>query len=232
MTEQEDIKESVPESAPEEQQEELQERQETESVQEEEKEDIRSRNLRLIAQAKEKVEQQNKYLLNEKKQLQEKIKKYESEYEDLDDTSDEKEYVKEIQELKEQQAALMQQMNLERAEKQIVTKYPDFADVVSNVNMAILQEQDTTLYDKIQEEPDIIKKADLAYKGILKHNIYEAATNAQTKKEAILRNMKKPRPAGALPKEGNVDVAPIDRLNSPQYQNELRRKAQLARSRL
>jgi len=218
-------------------------------------EDVRVRNLRLMARSKEKLQQDYKMLENERNQALDKIKEYELRFksedadagiDDADNVSDYDVDSKAIKDLKkqvtlqqEQQQQFLTYLAVQKAEEGLVKKHNDFAEVVSETNTSILKELDPTEYMKIVKESDIFKKGLMAYKAIRKHNIFQSANagdnagvDAAYNKEIITKNMTKPRPAAATVKSNADSASVFSNLHSRDFQNQLRKELEESRRKM
>jgi len=201
-------------------------------------EDVRVRNLRLIAKSKEKLKMEKVRLEAENKKLAEKLKQYEAQKDEFEDDEEgqpnrtNSELKKQILSMQQQQQQLLQQMAMDKAEKRLLSEHIDFADVVSTTNVSILEEIDPETTKEIMAEPDIYKKGIKAYKAIRKHKIYESANQVAANKEAIIKNMAKPKSAVSSPRKSSESSSVFADLHSRDYQNKLKQQLELAKQRV
>ena len=124
----------------------------------------------------------------------------------------------------EDQQQLRLQVMAQNAELKLRQKYPDFEQVVSPDNIAILRETEPEIAESIGSQSDIFSKAVAAYKAIKKFGIYEETTVVQNR-ETISKNLSKPRPAASVsPSTGNN---PLSKANAFATVLTEERKAQL-----
>lgn len=200
-------------------------------------EDVRIRNLRLIAKSKEKLKAENMRIEAEKKALEERLKKYEEEEEDEfeDETTVAfKKKIAAMEDKQRKQEEAILRFTLEKIENKLLSKYVDFADVVSPTNVSILEsmEDKQDLIKAIANEPDLYKKGVMAYEAIRSNKIYDSALEVESNKEAIIKNMSKPQSSVSSPKKTSESSSAFADLHSRDYQNQLRKKLDLAKSRV
>ena len=214
------------------------------------KDEVKQRNMRLLAKSRDKLKGDNLRLMAEKKELEDKIKAREEEYslDDEDDEEDavmtprEKRLVKKQKELELSQIEdrkkhdrLQNDINkriIEDVGKQVTEKYIDFADVVSQTNVSTLEVVDEELYKELLKEPDLYTLSIKTYEAIRKHGIYTKALEAKANKEAITKNLEKPKSAISAPRKNSDSSSVFSDLHSKDYQNKLRLELAKATERL
>jgi len=197
-------------------------------------EDIRVRNLRMIGKAKEKLEERNRVLLAEKAVLQTRLneRKPKEDEDDGDYVDSNAELKKQIVAMQNQQQHFLNQMAIREASQRLVSKHSDFEDVVSKDNVSVLEGLDPLIIDEIASEQDIYKKGIKAYNAIRKHKIYQAANDLADNKEAILKNLAKPKPSNTVSNSASNNKSVFADLNSRDYQNKLKRQLEEAKGRM
>jgi hypothetical protein len=168
-----------------------------------------SRNFRALSEAKRKVEKERDEALARIRAFESKIVTEPAEevnsVEDFEDTDDK------YKKLAREQQNMKLQMMAQNAEQQLRKQYPDFDDVVSPDNIAILNEAEPEIAQSIGSQADLFSKAVAAYKAIKKFGIYEPKEIAQNK-ETIDKNLAKPRPATSV--SPAIGANPLTRANA------------------
>ncbi|MFW6121423.1 MAG: hypothetical protein ACOC80_11070, partial [Petrotogales bacterium] len=103
--------------------------------------------------------------------------------------------------------------NLEQRliEQQIKSQYPDFDKVVNKETLEMLRDSDPDLADSIAANPNLMSKANAAYKAIKRAGFIESNTH-QKGKEKVQENINKPRPVSSIsPQQGK---SPLSRANA------------------
>jgi len=197
---------------------------------EEPAEDPRVRNLRLIANAKERLEQENHRLAVENKRIEDRLKQYETQTSEVSVKQNVSQTDSQtIAEMKQRQEQFFAQMALEKAETKLLKKHDDFAQVVSKTNVSILAEADPAIAKKIAEAPNLYEQGIIAYNAIRKHKIYEdTKKKADYNKEIIAINSSKPKPTNTSPSKSSEASTAFADIHSREYQDRLR--ADLKRS--
>jgi len=198
-------------------------------------EDIRVTNLRKIASAKEKLERENEKLAKEYKEALEKLASYEKtvddeEY-DFDDDDSKPEPKLNKEELKKQILEEIRQTNaveneLKRVGDIVNKERQNFAEVVSTVNVSSLKTIDPDEYNRLEREPDLVKKALGAYDAIMKHKLHRLEIKENSKK--ITENLSKPKHAFVA----NQKTSSFKNLYTKDAQEVLRRELEESKSRI
>jgi hypothetical protein len=198
--------------------------------------------MRLVASAKEQLERENHRLEEEKRALIAKLeaaqaqKEKQAKLDAMDDiieetgdfrTAEENAALKsEVTALRQDVHQLLSQAATEKAEKKVLQKYRDFEEVASEVNVSVLKSVDPEAFKQIVAEPDLYKKGVMAYEAIRKNKIYENAVEVAQNKEAIIKNIAKPKLTNSSPRMGSDQTSVFANLNSKEYQDQLRKELQ------
>lgn len=120
-------------------------------------------------------------------------------------------------------------------ETQIRSNFPDFEKVVSEENVAILNEMEPEIAQSLSETKNMYAKAASAYKIIKKLGIYKNDEVSMAKKQIVAKNAAKPKPlASVSPQQGD---SPLSKANAfangmtKELQEQLRREMMEARKR-
>jgi len=118
-------------------------------------------------------------------------------------------------------------------EAKIKANFPDFDQVVSQDNVAILNQEEPELAASLRDTQDIYTKAAAAYKAIKRMGIYKDESVFMKEKEIAIVNSKKPRPLTSVnPQQGD---SPLSKANAfangltPELREQLRREMYDAR---
>ena len=160
--------------------------------------------IRALRSSKEKLEQQNRELLNRLKQIEEKQQSQakaapEQKY-DPDDLV-ERRYVD------ERLKNIEQQVTQTSTEYRLKNQYPDFDKVVNDATIAQLKEKNPVLADAIGQVPDFYNKAAAAYEAIKNLGLYNEDNYAKERAQAQ-DNSQKPRPLTSIsPQKADSPIA-------------------------
>lgn len=138
-----------------------------------------------------------------------------SDSDDLVDNKKLNEYVryqkKQIQELKKQQRAVLEQTKSATAEARFMTEHPDWQKVMSMDNIKALSDAYPELARSVNSASDVYEKAKATYTLIKRFGIYEE-TPYEAEKNRALENIAKPKPTASIsPQQGDT---PLSRANA------------------
>lgn len=122
-----------------------------------------------------------------------------------------KKLVQEIRKLKQQVEKTTYQSSQDATEAKIRAQFPDFEDVVSVENVAMLNQQYPDVAKMLKDTPDVYSKASSAYHIMKRFGIYKDRSYDEEKMKAI-KNSQKPRPlASVAPQQGD---SPLSKANA------------------
>ncbi len=174
-------------------------------------------NLVKMRLAREKAERERDELLqmlkyqmnnvNPSKQEPEPEEDYGIGNEDLAEGKHIRKVSKELSDIKKQLAAYKQQSQQDIVEAKIKMQFPDFANVVSEQNVAYLKEEHPEIAQMLIDTSDTYTKAASAYKVIKQFGIYKETPMSRDKVQA-LKNVAKPKPMAAInPQQGDTPLS-------------------------
>lgn len=124
---------------------------------------------------------------------------------------DAKRLVQEIQRVKKQLKQYGSQSQETAIEAKIRATYPDFGSVVSQENVARLNQEYPEIAQTLKDTPDLWNKASAAYSIMKKFGIHKDMTYEEDKMKAI-KNAQKPRPVASVnPQQGD---SPLSKANA------------------
>jgi hypothetical protein len=185
-------------------------------------------NFKAIREAKEKAERERDLLLSKLLEMQnaqssqkvqpEIIEEPEQDFDfnvNDDDLLEGKHAKKIIAKMQKMEKALENYKNQSyntSVEAKIKLNFPDFDQVVSHDNVAILNEQEPELAASLRDTKDIYTKAAAAYKAIKRMGIYKDESAFMKEKDIAIANSKKPRPLTSVsPQQGD---SPLSKANA------------------
>ena len=122
-----------------------------------------------------------------------------------------KAYAREIKELKKQLASNHQQTATAVAEAQIKAQYPDFYQVVSEENVALLNTMHPEIANTIRTSTDTYAKAVTAYTMIKRLGIAAPEDTYVQDKARVKNNLAKPKPSAAVtPRQSDSPLANVN----------------------
>jgi hypothetical protein len=207
-------------------------------------------NFKAIREAKERAERERDLLLSKlvemqaqqqpKQKIQEEI--IEQPEEDFDFTMNDddllegkhaKRLVAELKKMKSEMKSYKTATYNNSVESKIKNNFPDFESVVSQENVAILNEEFPELAASLRDTSDIYNKAAAAYSVIKRMGIYKEQDSFMKEKQIAIANSKKPRPlASVSPQQGD---SPLSKANAfangltPELKEQMRREMNQAR---
>ena len=122
-----------------------------------------------------------------------------------------KQLVQELKKVKKELRQFHSQSNETAVEAKIKATYPDFIDVVSAENVAILNREYPEIAQTLRDTPDIYNKASAAYSIMKRFGIYKDKAYDEDKMKAV-KNAQKPRPVASVsPQQGD---SPLSKANA------------------
>lgn len=122
-----------------------------------------------------------------------------------------KAYAKEIKELKKQLASNHQQTATAVAEAQIKAQYPDFYQIVSEENVALLNTMHPEIANTIRTSTDTYAKAVTAYTMIKRLGIAAPEDTYVQDKARVKNNLAKPKPSAAVtPRQSDSPLSNVN----------------------
>lgn len=104
----------------------------------------------------------------------------------------------------EQEASRVSQNSID---VRLRSEMPDLDQVITSENLAMFRDMEPDLAESIGNQPDMYKKAKLAYKMIKQYGIYKENTYSQDK-EMAKKNSLKPKPlASVSPQQGDTPMS-------------------------
>jgi hypothetical protein len=191
-------------------------------------ETVKEFNLRELRQAKERAERERdemmKQILSFQQQKQNPIAQDDVEEDEFADMGIEdeslvegkhlKQMVREIKNLKQtvkQYEKQTRQSSQETMDVRLKSQYPDINKVLTKENIELFRDMNPDLADTINHNPDMFKKASLAYQMIKQYGIYKE-DNFASERAVAQKNAAKPRPLAAVsPQQGE---SPMSKANA------------------
>ena len=185
------------------------------------------------------VEMQNSQQQVKQKLQEEKIEPEEPEFDfnmnddDLLEGKHAKKLYAELKKMKSEMKSYKTATYNTSVESKIKNNFPDFESVVSQENVAILNEEFPELAASLRDTTDIYNKAAAAYSVIKRTGIYKEQGEFMKEKQVAIANSKKPRPlASVSPQQGD---SPLSKANAfangltPELKEQMRKEMAQAR---
>lgn len=228
--EQENIIENEIEETEQQEQPQVEEQQQPEQPEKKPELDDRERNLAALREARERAEKERDEAIEYIKQLQQRQLPPEEQDPDLDpDDLVEWKYVdKKIKKLESKISQYENQTAYQMTEARLKSQFNDFDNVVTKENIEALRLAHPEIAQALHSTPDLYNKAVSTYNIIKKFGIGHVSPQALHDKEAIARNMSKPRATNSVsPQQGDSPLSKANDFASGNLTEE--RKAQLYR---
>ncbi len=222
----------------------------------EKEESSRERNLRIMREAKEEAEREQRRAIKERDAALRKMRELEEQRygvpqqddsrtddiqigeDDLVEGKHVKQVYKELKAVKKQLEDQKNSYHTQTIESRIRSEYPDFSKVVTPENLEILRRLKPRQAALIDKSPDLYDAAASAYEMMKEYGIYESDEIQLEKirsKAAAQQNTAKPKPSVAVsPQRGDSPLSKVNAFNmelTPQLKEQLYKEMMEAASR-